>query len=110
MSDTQRGMKCPSCGNYAKSEFNLFFGMAMLKFKCQFCNEVLRGNALMIFLDLLSYLLFVIYAMILSAFAPQLAALFDDITFPLLGIIGALGIRLPMSWLMSKTGGFNSAA
>ncbi|MBD3392511.1 MAG: hypothetical protein GF418_10540, partial [Chitinivibrionales bacterium] len=47
-------MKCPACGNYPRPPTSLFYTFSGLRFKCQFCNEWLRGNAVMIFLDLLS--------------------------------------------------------
>ena len=101
-------MKCPSCGNDAKAVSGVFFGLSMLRFKCQYCNDELRGSAVMIFLDGLSFVLIGVFAVAMSMFAERLLAVFDDFTFPLLGIMGVLCIRLTLSWLMVKAGAFRN--
>jgi hypothetical protein len=97
-------MKCPSCGNYAKSELAVFFGLSVLRFKCQFCNLPLRGNGAMIFIELLSIAAFVAYVFVLMENAVQLAPMFGDLTFPLFGIVGIIFIRIPAVWMMLKFG------
>ena len=104
-------MKCPSCGNYAKPEINTYFGfgMSMAKFKCQFCNDVLRANAVMLFFDFLSIAAIIAYVIFLRINNEVLFPLFGELTFPLLGFFGILLIRVPFLWLMLKLGRYVNA-
>jgi len=97
-------MKCPSCGNYAKPVSSVIIGFSLFSFKCQYCNDRLRGGALMVFFDLLSISLYIGYAFLLVAYAEPLAPLFGEMTFPLLGLLGLIGIRGPLAWLKMKIG------
>lgn len=50
-------MNCPVCTNQARKISQFYFLPSFLKFKCQYCNTMLRGNAVMILLDLLTIIL-----------------------------------------------------
>ena len=102
-------MKCPACGNYAKSGWSQFFGFNLVKFRCQYCNEMLRGNGLMYFLDFLTVAAIGGYIAALSTFSVLVADIFGDWSFPFLGFAGILFIRVFIMWLLTKAGRYHHA-
>jgi hypothetical protein len=97
-------MKCPSCGNFAKMPSGLFFGLSLLSFKCQFCNERLRGNIVMVFLDLASFVSYIVFLIYLLKNGEHFSSWFGELSFPILGVGGAFAIRMPMTWLKMHIG------